>query len=73
MEWSHLDWEDMVHVYHCMQSDCLYKYECPRQFEIPMDQNPTLLGVFPAHTRCGRVLLYQTRINEPVLGVQNRM
>ena len=70
LEWSHVDWEDMVHVYHCIQSDCLYKYVCPRQFHIPMEQNPALLGVFPAHTRCGRFLLSLRRLIEPEFGVQ---
>ena len=49
--WSHLDWEDKVHIYDCIQPNCLYRPQCPRQFEIPMDQHPALLGVFPAHTR----------------------
>jgi hypothetical protein len=68
--WSHLDWEDEVHIYHCIQPDCLYKPECPRQFEIPMAQHPALLGVFPAHTRCGRFLLSLRRLIEPEFGVQ---
>lgn len=70
LEWSHLDWEDKVHVYRCIQANCLYTYECPRQFQIPMDQNPALLGVFPAHTRCGRFLLSLRRLIEPEFGVQ---
>lgn len=70
LEWSHLDWEDKVHVYGCIHTDCLYTYECPRQFEIPMDHNPALLGVFPAHTRCGRFLLSLRRLIEPEFGVQ---
>ena len=70
LEWSHLDWEDEVHVYHCIQSECFYKPECPRQFEISMDQHPALLGVFPAHTRCGRFLLSLRRLIEPEFGVQ---
>lgn len=68
--WSHLDWEDKAHIYHCIQPDCFYKPECPRQFEIPMDQHPALLGVFPAHTRCGRFLLSLRRLIEPEFGVQ---
>lgn len=70
MQWSHLDWEDKVHVYNCSQPDCQYNHQCPRQFEIPMDQHPALLGVFPAHTRCGRFLLSLRRLIEPEFGVQ---
>jgi hypothetical protein len=70
LEWSHLDWEDKVHVYRCIQANCLYTYECPRQFQIPMNQNPALLGVFPAHTRCGRFLLSLRGLIEPEFGVQ---
>ncbi len=56
--------------YDCIQSNCLYSLECPRQFEIPMDQYPALLGVFPAHTRCGRFLLSLRGLIEPEFGVQ---
>jgi hypothetical protein len=70
LQWSHLDWEDKVHIYDCIQPDCLYKPECPRQFEIHMDQHPALLGVFPPHTRCGRFLLSLRGLIEPEFGVQ---
>lgn len=73
LEWSHLDREDNVHVYRCIQSiqsECLYTYECPRQFEIPMNEHPALLGVLPAHTRCGRLLLSLRRLIEPEFGLQ---
>jgi len=70
LEWSHIDWEDKVHVYNCIESDCLYKYECPCQFEIPMADHPALLGVFPAHTRCGHFLLSLRRLIEPEFGIQ---
>ncbi len=70
LQWSHLDWEDKVHIYDCIQPSCLYRSQCPRQFEIPMDQHPALLGVFPAHTRCGRFLLSLRGLIEPEFGVQ---
>lgn len=70
LEWSHVDWEDKVHVYNCIESDCLYKYECPCQFEIPMADHPALLGVFPANTRCGQFLLSLRRLIEPEFGIQ---
>ena len=44
--------------------------ECPCQFEIPIEQNPALLGIFPAHMRCGRFLLSLRRLIEPEFGVQ---
>ena len=35
-----------------------------------MEQNPALLSVFPAHTRCGRFLLSLGGLIEPEFGVQ---
>jgi hypothetical protein len=70
LDWSHLDSEDNVHVYNCIKTDCIYEHECPRQFEIPMSQHPALLGAFPSHTRCGRLLLSIRKLIEPEFGVQ---
>jgi hypothetical protein len=70
LDWSHFDSEDNVHVYHCIAQDCIYEHECVRQFEIPMSQHPALLGVFPAHTRTGRLLLSFGKLIEPEFGVQ---
>jgi len=70
MEWSHIDWEDGVHIYNCIESGCIYRHQCPCQFEIPVDEHPALLGVFPAHTRCGRFLLSLRRLIEPEFGIQ---
>ncbi|MBD3183487.1 transposase [Candidatus Poribacteria bacterium] len=70
LEWSHVDWDDEVHIYHCTELNCFYRHECPCQFEIPMEKHPALLGAFPAHTRCGRLLLSLRRLIEPEFGMQ---
>jgi hypothetical protein len=70
LDWSYLDSEDNVHVYNCIKTDCIYEHVCQRQFEIPMSQHPALLGAFPAHTRCGRLLLSLRKLIEPEFGVQ---
>ncbi len=70
LQWSHLDSEDNVHIYSCTQSECFFTYDCPCQFEIPMSEHPALLGVFPAHTRGGRLLLSLRRLIEPEFGIQ---
>ena len=70
LDWSYLDSEDNVHVYNCVKTGCIYEHVCLRQFEIPMSQHPALLGAFPAHTRCGRLLLSLRKLIEPEFGVQ---
>ena len=70
LEWSHFDWEDAVHVYRCGASDCLYALDCPRQYELALEEHPALLGVFPPHTRCGKLLLSLRGLIEPEFGVQ---
>jgi len=70
LDWSYLDKEDNTHVYNCIAKDCIYDPECPRQFEIPISQHPALLGLFPAHTRTGRLLLSLRKLIEPEFGIQ---
>lgn len=70
LDWSHFDKEDNTHVYDCIRPDCMYEHECPRQFEIPISQHPALLGLFPAHTRPGRLLLSLRKLIEPEFGIQ---
>jgi len=70
LEWSHFDWEDEVHVYRCGDVDCLYAFDCPRQYEISLREHPALLGIFPPHTRCGKLLLSLRGLIEPEFGVQ---
>lgn len=70
LDWSHFDKEDNTHVYNCIAKDCIYEHECLRQFEIPMNQHPALLGLFPAHTRTGRLLLSLRKLIEPEFGIQ---
>jgi len=70
LDWSHFDKEDNTHVYNCITKDCIYDHECPRQFEIPMSHHPALLGLFPSHTRTGRLLLSFRKLIEPEFGIQ---
>jgi len=68
--WSHLDFSDHTHVYRCGVLDCIHQFNCPRQFEIPMAEQPAVLGVFPPHTRWGRLLVALRGLIEPEFGVQ---
>ena len=70
LDWSHFDKEDNTHVYNCIGKDCIYEHECLRQFEIPISQHPALLGLFPAHTRTGQLLLSLRKLIEPEFGIQ---
>ncbi len=70
LEWSYFDAEDKVQVYRCGKPGCFYEFGCPRQFELPLEAHPALLGVFPPHTRCGRLLLALRGLIETEFGVQ---
>ena len=70
LTWSHFDSEDCLHVYRCSVPDCIHQFQCQRSFEIPISQNPAVLGVFPPHTRCGQYLLALRGLIEPEFGVQ---
>lgn len=70
LDWSHFDKEDNTHVYNCIAKDCIYEQECSGQFEIHKSQHPALLGIFPSHTRIGRLLLSLRKLIEPEFGVQ---
>jgi len=70
LDWCYFDKEDNTHVYNCIANNCIYEHECSRQFEIPMSHHPALLGLFPAHTRTGRLLLSLRKLIESEFGIQ---
>ena len=68
--WSHFDFEDYTQVYQCGSDECIHRFSCPRQFEMPLADHPAVLGVFPPHTRWGKLLLSLRGLIETEFGVQ---